>query len=469
MTFNAIVANDDLLAAPAMENWRHPGIGYGADPFPAISADGSGIDNDLNLGTSTYRWATIYGVSQVLRDGTFSLLKDDGGSDRGLIIGSSAGDDAGYIDSPNATTALQLRINGTQAVIVDTNSNVGIGNTGLTAASTLELADSSGRSSLTLTGAITGGDGNYGDIIAANSSGDGALIGFRRDAADDATATLFYTSATGGSLTERARFASGGNFGLSTGSPDFILDVNGDVRIEEAHRLYFGGTGAADNDTNLYRSSADTLATDDDFLIASGKKLFISSDTNLYRSAADTLATDDDFQIATAKKLLIGADTNLYRSAANLLKTDASVEMSGTMTASQHEVIVVANSFTVANSTATDITFGSVISNPNSMYAGGSPALITIQEDGRYMVSARLRWVGHSTGIRRVIIRVNSTTVSYSPNDTATPLYAGEYTQNISGFCTGLSAADTLTLNVYQTSGGNLDLADVSFSVIKIS
>jgi hypothetical protein len=64
-------------------------------------------------------------------------------------------------------------------------------------------------------------------------------------------------------------------------------------------------------DTNLYRSAANTLKTDDEFAIGinGGKDtlaltdttadvgLTIGGDTNLYRSAANVLQTDDDFRI----------------------------------------------------------------------------------------------------------------------------------------------------------------------------
>lgn len=52
---------------------------------------------------------------------------------------------------------------------------------------------------------------------------------------------------------------------LSSDLPYFDLDVNGDIRIRENNKLYFGGTGAGDNDVNLYRDSANVLKTDDKF------------------------------------------------------------------------------------------------------------------------------------------------------------------------------------------------------------
>jgi len=59
--------------------------------------------------------------------------------------------------------------------------------------------------------------------------------------------------------------------GIGTATPFFKVDLVGDLRIREANKLYFGGTGAADNDVNLYRSAANTLKTDDAFEAASVK------------------------------------------------------------------------------------------------------------------------------------------------------------------------------------------------------
>jgi hypothetical protein len=59
-----------------------------------------------------------------------------------------------------------------------------------------------------------------------------------------------------------------GNVGIGTETPNFTLDIAGNARIRGAGYLYFGGTGASDNDTNLYRSAANTLKTDDTFVAA---------------------------------------------------------------------------------------------------------------------------------------------------------------------------------------------------------
>lgn len=59
--------------------------------------------------------------------------------------------------------------------------------------------------------------------------------------------------------------ASTDKLGLGNNSPDFKLDVNGDIRVQDASKIYFGGTGDADNDVNLYRSALNLLKTDDSF------------------------------------------------------------------------------------------------------------------------------------------------------------------------------------------------------------
>jgi hypothetical protein len=84
--------------------------------------------------------------------------------------------------------------------------------------------------------------------------------------------------------------------------PQFV--VRGDGRID-------WGDGTALGDTNLYRSAANTLKTDDDLAVVGsiyvdnsgvGAKLFFGSgaDVNLYRSAADYLRTDDNFMVGAS-------------------------------------------------------------------------------------------------------------------------------------------------------------------------
>ncbi len=142
-----------------------------------------------------------------------------------------------------------------------------------------------------------------------------------------------------------------------------------------AHRIDLGA------DTNLFRSAADVIATDDDILVRSaaagqvaignrgpasqaGITFGSAADTNLYRSAANTLRTDDTLfvnagfntgddsfvRVGLTAEVAIGArgpssqacitfgqarDTNLYRSAADVLKTDDAFRTGSSVTGSR--------------------------------------------------------------------------------------------------------------------------------------
>ena len=156
----------------------------------------------------------------------------------------------------------------------------------------------------------------------------------------------------------------GTNFLAGTLAADHIFrarvsgDSNPRVAIQSDGKFVWG-SGAGVGDTNLYRSAADTLKTDDAFKSAlaimardgvaaeqvnmgnmgpSGEAGFTfgtAADTNLYRSAANVLKTDDYFSSELGIQILndagtgvsgirfgASADTNLYRSAADTLKTD---------------------------------------------------------------------------------------------------------------------------------------------------
>jgi hypothetical protein len=135
----------------------------------------------------------------------------------------------------------------------------------------------------------------------------------------------------GGAL-QALKFSIGGILSLereSGSDPHPTFKVGGAAYIDNSDsgtKLYFGSAA----DTNLYRASANTLKTDDDFYIVgniypkqgtaaevsignmgpsgeSGIKFGSAGDTNLYRGGTDILSTDDS--LGVAKNLRVGGAT----------------------------------------------------------------------------------------------------------------------------------------------------------------
>lgn len=67
------------------------------------------------------------------------------------------------------------------------------------------------------------------------------------------------------------------------------------------------GSGSGSIDTNLYRSAANYLRSDDNLTLGGGIYFGTvgAEDTNLYRSAANVLATDDNFFMANSGQLRV--------------------------------------------------------------------------------------------------------------------------------------------------------------------
>lgn len=97
---------------------------------------------------------------------------------------------------------------------------------------------------------------------------------------------------------------SDGLVGLKTVTPYFDLDIAGNIRIRGANYLYFGGTGAADQDVNLYRSAANTLKTDDAFIASSFNALTLTAQTTGFTIAGGT----------TSKTLTVSATATIAHS-----------------------------------------------------------------------------------------------------------------------------------------------------------
>lgn len=120
----------------------------------------------------------------------------------------------------------------------------------------------------------------------------------------------------------------------STWNNAFRVIVSGEgndrLTIRSDGTLRWSG-GPAAWDTNLYRSSANLLKTDDQLQVVGG----LITGADIYSDAADTDSLGStarewlNIYIGDAGKLYfgLGQDVNLYRSAANVLKTDDTLEI----------------------------------------------------------------------------------------------------------------------------------------------
>lgn len=134
------------------------------------------------------------------------------------------------------------------------------------------------------------------------------------------------------------------------------------------------------------------------------------------------------------------------------------------------------SALSVANNTWTSITFNNTKLNRANMVSdgGGNGTLITIPEDGVYLIKAGTNYGGNSSGSRRVRVQLDpagspstlQTSYSGDPNS------AGSSTTVETSLIVDLNAGDVLNCQTYQNSGGSLslDLAGTStyFSAQKL-
>lgn len=186
--------------------------------------------------------------------------------------------------------------------------------------------------------------------------------------------------------------------------------VTGDTQdrfvINAGGNLEWGpGNGALD--VNLYRSGANTLATDDWFNSASNVTAMASVAAVWGGAAQTTIGAVGPG--ATAGLLLgSGADTNLYRSAANTLKTDDSFEApKGTFTTPGAAAVVVRSG---ASGSAAVFEIGRT-SSEFEFYIGASANQIATGSAAGDAAAA------HSVSARRFYIGVGTPTEIIVDND----------------------------------------------------
>lgn len=90
----------------------------------------------------------------------------------------------------------------------------------------------------------------------------------------------------------------------ASGDSQVRFSINADGKMQ-------WGSGSVVQDTNLYRSSNDTLKTDDNIVVGGGTLQF-GADCSLYRSGADALQTDDALRVNNTFRA--DAKTSIYLS-----------------------------------------------------------------------------------------------------------------------------------------------------------
>lgn len=113
----------------------------------------------------------------------------------------------------------------------------------------------------------------------------------------------------------------------------------------------------------------------------------------------------------------------------------------------------------ITNSAFNSISFDGDRWDSDSMWSNASPTRITINTTGVYLVGCSVYWATNSTGIRTLRIMVNATTaIGYNEINAGVSAGPGQVINSIYNF----TAGDYITFDVFQTSGGSLDLASGS-------
>jgi hypothetical protein len=159
-----------------------------------------------------------------------------------------------------------------------------------------------------------------------------------------------------------------------------------------------------------------------------------SGDTNLYRSAANTLNTDDSFVIGGANSLWVARASVASATQSFTNNTGATVLLD------------------TASTTPTTGTY-----DPKSWFNNANDR-IAIGQAGFYCVTANIAFAANATGRRIVSINVNGTEV------TATTAMAAPTGSSILCATTNLylASGDLVTMGGLQTSGGALSTVVVA-------
>jgi hypothetical protein len=181
----------------------------------------------------------------------------------------------------------------------------------------------------------------------------------------------------------------------------------------------------------------------------------------------DASANKDQITITTTTAgagLTIGADTNLYRSAANTLKTDDSLVIGGANSLYVSRASVASAAQSLTNNTSTTILLDTASTTPTTgtydpkSWFNNANDRIAIGQDGFYAVTANIAFAANATGRRAVNIIVNGSDAG------GIQVLASPAGSTILSVSTNLylAAGDLVTMSAIQQSGGALNTVVVA-------
>ncbi|MDB4761380.1 hypothetical protein OAG04_00050 [bacterium] len=222
-----------------ISNWNTAYTHTSATNNPhSVTATQVGLGNVTNESKATmFSSPSFTGITYITdtNDVPLRVRSSDGASMIGISDSNSTNDYANGIGVYG--NALHLTTNGNERIRIDASGNVGIG----TASPNAKLDVNSGISTSS-TDVLKLSQATNGAIKAAASLG----ISIQNGGESTNAADLWFTTATGGSLSERMRITSGGNVGIGTTSPAVDLEIKtatNSSSSEEGLRLYNAGGG----------------------------------------------------------------------------------------------------------------------------------------------------------------------------------------------------------------------------------
>jgi hypothetical protein len=229
-------------------------------------------------------------------------------------------------------------------------------------------------------------------------------------------------SPSAGRITIKDNSPNNAEFAVGDDTTFFDADIADFVGIKSTSTSANGGfVFGSDKDTNLYRSAANTLATDDALKLTAADLLsdntfdFFTLGSAAQQLKAKSILLSTSFADPTpnAAGIQFGADANLYRSAANVLKTDdtftaGNIKVSGVTITPTADTIT---SSTVSGLSLTGSSFEGFVTANTTAIGDYTSTSLSVQG------GAAIQWAGNSATSAGMIIyflRANTTATGLS-------------------------------------------------------